>query len=181
MTLDIGTTLRTDSYRVHRAAMFIEIVDVREAGKRGRKCLRVLVSATMRTMKLLADVAAFVEFALDADTSSETLATALEDVRDLGLELARSFLASFGVEKEPAIEVRTALVTGTFGTRAAGAIFTTMVNGRGLDSMVRAAKPADAARMRAWVAARPGLIETMTVQAFRAAMRAEGIAFVTRG
>lgn len=126
-TIARGTTYQSATWRAHRYDTHIELVDLRNAGRRGKMCSRFFVSNPGYGTRgeNLDPVAPSVLFAVNSDVAVETMARILADVGQLGLELRRTEEKGCDVDREPALCLESENVRGTFTMREFYVTFTT--------------------------------------------------------
>jgi len=178
LALPLGATVQTRTWRAQRRADHLEVLDIRNAGRRGKTCARYLLSIPWGAQATLDAAAARVVEAVAADVEPDVMEAQLFCLTG-ELELQRAEQRSIEVDPVPAIAIDEPTVSVRATHRSAGVVFhQTVKTPRGplpLDSAVHAAKPVDAAKMYAWIATHRDELLTMTPTTFRQAMAAAGI------
>ena len=177
-TLALGATVQTRAWRARRGADHLEILDLRNAGRRGMTCARYLLSIPWGAQATLDAAAARVAEAVTADVDPDVMEAQLFCLAG-ELELHRATERSIEVDPHPPIVIDAPTVSVRATHRSAAVVFhgavTTPRGPLPLDSAVHAVKPADAARMYDWLAAHRDELLTMTATDFRRAMATAGI------
>lgn len=103
--LPLGATVQTRTWRARRAADHLEILDLRNAGRRGKTCARYLLSIPWGARASLDVAAARVVEAVTADVEPDVMEAQLFCVAD-GLELRQTSERSIEVDPHPEIGSR---------------------------------------------------------------------------
>jgi hypothetical protein len=176
--LPLGATVQTRTWRAQRRADHLEVLDIRNAGRRGKTCARYLLSIPWGAQATLDAAAARVAEAVAADVEPDVMEAQLFCLAD-SLELRQTTARSIEVDPSPEIRIEAGVVFARATRRDAGVVFReTVATPKGprlLDNPVHALRAADAAKMYAWIATHRDELLTMTPTTFRQAMAAAGI------
>lgn len=203
VTIALGTTFESTTWRAHRYSDNIMITSLAGAGKVGKRCEVFTVGGDD-----LEAVAPVVAWAVQEGATVETMRAMLGDVVLSGLEFSESEKRGVDVPRLPAIVVRGELMRATFTETSALLTFSTvhaaapvetrlarafqMVDG-GMspavaaqhvarktfkqDTIIGTDKRADAARAYAWAQQNAARLPAMTQGEFRSEMSAIGARF----
>ena len=175
--LPVGCTVESSTWRAHRYAGHVEIVDLRNAGKRGKACVELSLGGRDAAVEM---VLPFVVDAVTAETSPEAFEASLVDLEIPGVTFTRRELKAIAVPREPEIQIVSDLVNGHC-SQTGGVLAFTAIHGRPngesfrQDTLTSPEGRKDAAKLHAWLKETGAAVTTMTLSAFRAEMGLQGI------
>ena len=175
--LPVGCTVESSTWRAHRYAGHVEIVDLRNAGKRGKACVELSLGGRDAAVEM---VLPFVVDAVTAETSPEAFEASLVDLAIPGVVFTRRELKAITVPREPEIQIVSDLVNGHC-SQVDGILSFTAIHGRPSggtfrqDTLTSPEGRKDAAKLHAWLKGTGAAVTTMTISAFRSEMRLQGI------
>jgi len=175
--LPVGRTVESSTWRAHRYAGHVEIVDLRNAGKRGKSCVELSLSGREEAVDTALP---FVVDAVAAETSPEAFEASLVDLAIPGVTFTRRELKAISVPREPEIRIASDLVSGHC-SQVDGVLAFTAIHGRPngetfrQDTLTSPESRKDAAKLHAWLKETGDAVTTMSITAFRVAMHDRGI------
>jgi len=175
--LPVGRTVESSTWRAHRYAGHVEIVDLRNAGKRGKSCVELSLSGREEAVET---VLPFVVDAVAAETSPEAFEASLVDLAIPGVTFTRRELKAIMVPREPEIRIASDLVSGHC-SQVDGVLAFTAIHGRPngetfrQDTLTSPESRKDASKLHAWLKETGDAVTTMSITDFRVAMHNRGI------
>lgn len=175
--LPIGRTVESSAWRAHRYAGHVEIVDLRNAGKRGKACLRMSLLGRDAAVETALP---FVVDAVAAETSPDAFEASLVDLTIPGLAFERCEVKAITVPRDPEIQIASDLVSGHV-SQTGGVLSFTAIHGRPngesfrQDTLTSPESRKDAAKLHAWLKETGDAVTTMSITAFREEMGLQGI------
>lgn len=180
-TLTVGQTFEAGVWRVQRWTGRVEVVNLENAGRRGKACSVFSVDTPYTTMEAQLDAVAHVAVAAARDgVHVETMRATFMAEAVEKLTFRASEKRGVDVPRHPEIKVDAPLVRCRFTEVEALCCFSFWLGKEGgmkHDELLAAVSRLDAAKAYQWAKDRQGEIASMSAASFRAAMSGIGARF----